>query len=124
MYVGTYPRHDQGDQMCQRQSRQKCSLIHILAKLIRNFYRGKSSQIIWATYVSIFLQKVPKENSHPIGENSPNLTTLTLTIACMYMCGYLSLFEGKPRKKSLPNSNPKSPRKPTFFPTSFHAYLM
>jgi hypothetical protein len=34
----------------------------------------KSSQKIWAT-LEIF-KKVPKENNHPTGENSPNLVTL------------------------------------------------
>jgi hypothetical protein len=36
--------------------------------------RGKSSLIIWAT--SVIFEKLPKENSHPIGKNSHNLVTL------------------------------------------------
>jgi hypothetical protein len=36
----------QGDQMRLGKSRQKCSPIHFLAKLIHNFYSRKSSQIM------------------------------------------------------------------------------
>jgi hypothetical protein len=34
----------------------------------------KSSSKIWATF--LFLQKLPKENNRPLGENSPNLVAL------------------------------------------------
>jgi hypothetical protein len=45
-----------------------------LKKLIHNFYCLKSSPIIGAT--SVIFTKLPKVNSDPIGENSPNLVTL------------------------------------------------
>jgi hypothetical protein len=41
-----------------------------LSELIHNFYYGKSSPTA--------LILLPKEENHPIGENSPNLVTLQI----------------------------------------------
>jgi hypothetical protein len=45
-------------------------------KIVRNFYREKRSPKIRAT--SVIIKKLPKVNNHPIGENSPNLVTLSV----------------------------------------------
>jgi hypothetical protein len=40
--------------------------------------QGKSGTKIRATFV--FFQKLPKVNNRPLGENSPNLVTLLVTL--------------------------------------------
>jgi hypothetical protein len=46
-----------------------------LSKSIHELNRGKSGPKMWAT----FFQKTSEENNHPMGENSPNLVTLTVS---------------------------------------------
>jgi hypothetical protein len=47
-----------------------------MSKLINNFNRGKSTSSIRAT-TYYRLKKLPKVNFRPIGENFPNLVTLS-----------------------------------------------
>jgi hypothetical protein len=49
---------------------------HFLAKLVNSHYRGKSNQKMSNATFVIF-EKPPKENNRPMGENSPNLVTLS-----------------------------------------------
>jgi hypothetical protein len=44
-------------------------------KLIRNLYLVKVAENLY--YLCNFHKKLPIVNNHPIGENSPNLVTLT-----------------------------------------------
>jgi hypothetical protein len=59
----------------------KCGATLIMSKILHLFFGGKSGPEIWATFV--IFKRLPKENNHPIGENSPNLVTLPVTF--MYL---------------------------------------
>jgi hypothetical protein len=49
-----------------------------MAKLIHNFFRGKS---VSQKFVLLqqFSKQLPKENNGPTGKNSPNLVTLSVS---------------------------------------------
>jgi hypothetical protein len=55
-------------------NRPKYSPIHCLSKLIHNFCSGEKKAKMRST--SVIFIKLPKVNSHPMGENSPDLVTL------------------------------------------------
>jgi hypothetical protein len=67
---------EQGDQKSWRKKSPKMSPKTFFPKLTHPFFRGKNGPKIWAT--SVIFQKLPKNNNHPIGKNSPNLVTLLL----------------------------------------------
>jgi hypothetical protein len=68
---------NQGDQMRLLKNRPKYSPNRVLTKLLHNFYGGKKKL---TKFVYFCNKKLPKVNNHPIGENSPNLVTLTGTL--------------------------------------------
>jgi hypothetical protein len=45
-----------------------------VSKLTHNLNRGKNSHKMWTT--CIIFRNLPRDNNHPLGENSPNLVTL------------------------------------------------
>jgi hypothetical protein len=59
-------------------NRPKWGPTDFFLNFLHNFYCGKCSQKIWAVYLNfVNLQKV---NNDPIGENSPNLATLSSSV--------------------------------------------
>jgi hypothetical protein len=69
---------------------------------MQNFYRGKKEVQLFVLFQQ-FSQKLPEENSRPIGVNSPNLVTLKASKGRFYKnqepttprCNRLELFRGK-----------------------------
>jgi hypothetical protein len=54
-------------------NRPKCGPTALLSKLINIVFRDKLKPIYLDYFGNL---QLPKENNHPIGENSPNLVTL------------------------------------------------
>jgi hypothetical protein len=96
--------------MCLWKYRPKSSPTHLLSKCLHYFYLRKSSQK--TLVVSISFIKLPKVNNDPIGQNSPNLVTLSKSPKMFSDCKSTTYWhDRKPRgcilaRLAFPDSNP------------------